>query len=80
VLGVNRIPSLWERQTQFISWFRKLGWAHGIKKMSKHLENKNIVIIGGTTGIGLSAAKASKVPKLLQWEEMQAVFQKQKKY
>src|SRR6187549_620079 len=31
---------------------------HGIKKMSKQLENKNIVIIGGTTGIGLSAAKA----------------------
>lgn len=26
--------------------------------MSKQLENKNIVIIGGTTGIGLSAAKA----------------------
>ncbi|TAL44278.1 MAG: SDR family oxidoreductase [Chitinophagaceae bacterium] len=26
--------------------------------MSLHLENKNIVIIGGTTGIGLSAAKA----------------------
>jgi NAD(P)-dependent dehydrogenase (short-subunit alcohol dehydrogenase family) len=26
--------------------------------MSKKLENKNIVIIGGTTGIGLSAAKA----------------------
>jgi NAD(P)-dependent dehydrogenase (short-subunit alcohol dehydrogenase family) len=26
--------------------------------MSQHLKNKNIVIIGGTTGIGLSAAKA----------------------
>src|ERR1051326_26376 len=26
--------------------------------MSQQLENKNIVIIGGTTGIGLSAAKA----------------------
>ena len=26
--------------------------------MSKQLENKNIVVIGGTTGIGLSAAKA----------------------
>ena len=26
--------------------------------MSKQLENKSIVIIGGTTGIGLSAAKA----------------------
>ncbi len=26
--------------------------------MSKQLENKNIVIIGGTTGLGLSAAKA----------------------
>ena len=26
--------------------------------MSKQLENKNIVIVGGTTGIGLSAAKA----------------------
>jgi NAD(P)-dependent dehydrogenase (short-subunit alcohol dehydrogenase family) len=27
--------------------------------MSNQLENKKIVIIGGTTGIGLSAAKAS---------------------
>jgi NADP-dependent 3-hydroxy acid dehydrogenase YdfG len=27
-------------------------------KMSQQLKNKNIVIIGGTTGIGLSAAKA----------------------
>ena len=26
--------------------------------MSQQLKNKNIVIIGGTTGIGLSAAKA----------------------
>ena len=50
--------------------------------MSQQLKNKNLVIIGGTTGIGLSAAKAfiAEEQRLLLLEEMQTVLQKLKNY
>jgi short-subunit dehydrogenase len=48
--------------------------------MSQQLKNKNIVIIGGTTGIGLSAQKhlLSRKRKLSWPEEMKKMLRRRK--